>query len=153
MRVITFSRFFPKTHPRAGEPTHFVQKILHSLLPPGYKPATELGYPAKFHTIRKGNRWKVGDQFSARIWTGAPYRSKQEEFAKPIVLQTWEIIFDNTVIKMNGMNFSMVFADPKVQNLASNDGLSLMDFWDWIRPKDGKIFVGQIICWSDKIEY
>lgn len=31
MRVITFSRFFPSNHPRKGEPTFFVEKILITL--------------------------------------------------------------------------------------------------------------------------
>lgn len=32
---------------------------------------------SKEHTIRKGKRWKVGDKFSPRIWSGKPYKSKQ----------------------------------------------------------------------------
>lgn len=31
-RVITFSRTFPAYHPKAGEPTHFVEKILNKLV-------------------------------------------------------------------------------------------------------------------------
>jgi hypothetical protein len=34
-KVITFSRQFPKGHPRAGEPTYFVEKVLTSLLKQG----------------------------------------------------------------------------------------------------------------------
>lgn len=29
-RVITFSRKFPSYHPKAGQPTHFVEQILNS---------------------------------------------------------------------------------------------------------------------------
>src|SRR5690625_178209 len=28
----------------------------------------------KHHTIRAGHRWKVGDKFSPRVWSGKPYR-------------------------------------------------------------------------------
>jgi hypothetical protein len=31
-KVITFSRQFPKGHPRAGQPTYFVEQVLNSLL-------------------------------------------------------------------------------------------------------------------------
>lgn len=35
-RVITFSRFFPKTHPKAGNPTFFVEKFWKGLQQIGY---------------------------------------------------------------------------------------------------------------------
>lgn len=31
----------------------------------------------KHHTIRAGNRFKTGDYFSPRVWSGSPYNSKQ----------------------------------------------------------------------------
>jgi hypothetical protein len=82
MKVIIVSKVFPKKHPSAGYPTYFVQKILNSLLPKKYKPITEIGNPPKHHTIRAGHRWKVGEMASIRVWTGLPYRSKQNEIVQ-----------------------------------------------------------------------
>lgn len=31
MKVLTFSRQFPKGHPKAGHPTWFVEKVLNSI--------------------------------------------------------------------------------------------------------------------------
>jgi hypothetical protein len=87
-KVITFSRFFPSSHPKAGQPTYFVEKFLKG------RPNTakniiqnELWQPEKslidqlplaldiwaelkpkYHTIRSGNRWKEGEYFSPRVW-------------------------------------------------------------------------------------
>ena len=38
----------------------------------------------KFHIIQKGNRWKVGDMASLRVWRDTPHRNfnKQIEFTK-----------------------------------------------------------------------
>jgi len=35
-RVITFSRAFPKGHPKQGEPTHFVEQLVNSFQNHGY---------------------------------------------------------------------------------------------------------------------
>jgi len=89
-KVITFSRTFPAYHPRKGEPTYFVEKFWQSIglpekefsfnLPDEYQhfmrgDNSEIW--AKHQTIRAGNRWKVGDKFSPRVWSGKPYNSKQ----------------------------------------------------------------------------
>ena len=70
------SRFFPAGHPKAGQPTGFVEKIL-------------IG--KKIHTIR--SNWKLWKKridevqngkavISLRYWQGKPYRSKQVEFKR-----------------------------------------------------------------------
>lgn len=92
MKVLTCSRFFPKGHPKAGQPTHFVEKIEACLADtiPGWEmsktfalhdwePYYNCTMP-KGHTIRAGNRFKVGDMASLRVWSDKPYRSKQVEF-------------------------------------------------------------------------
>jgi len=98
-RFITFSRTFPAYHPRAGQPTYFVEKIYNSI----YKQKTgdwsdalgdtssyvveldHLQKETKHQTIRAGHRFKPGDMFSPRVWgndinpkTGrsGPYHSK-----------------------------------------------------------------------------
>lgn len=75
-RVLTFSRVYPSYHPKAGEPTYFVEKIWQSI--PGLYRDTNLpgdvlfdeqyrylrnDFTAKYHTIRAGHRWKAGDWF------------------------------------------------------------------------------------------
>lgn len=115
MKVITFSRYFPPYHPKAGQPTFFAEKIWAHLLISGQHTADECydmvsghwdrgivdldkvtefigaGTP-KIHTIRAGNRWREGDRFSARVWAGRPRRSKQIIFAPPLtILKTEEI--------------------------------------------------------------
>lgn len=153
MRVIVFSKLFPKYHPKAGKPTFFLQKILHSLVTPDYRPVGELGWPPKFHTIREGERWKVGDMFSARYWSDKPYRSKQEEFARLEIKKEWKVRIETgggwMDIFINGENGSNL-------EISKNDGLDVEDFFDWFhkgKSEETEIFEGQIICWNDKIEY
>jgi len=176
MKVLTFSRHFPKGHPKAGQPTYFVEKILLGLLEdklmmkskcvemarqtgisedhPMYYIDSINGYDdscLKRTTIRAGSRWKPGDMASLRIWSGVPRRSKQIEFAQVEVKQVWDI-------EIGGFWFinSEILEHDKVVELAGNDGLAYDDFINWfnIHPKKkGDVFRGQIICWSDKIQY
>lgn len=78
-KVITFSRYFPKGHPRAGEETYFVEQIYNSIFSLNDwsdAPEQDEDYiiplnldiiGIKHHTIRAGNRWKVGDKFSPQV--------------------------------------------------------------------------------------
>jgi hypothetical protein len=146
-KIITFSRYFPAGHPRAGLPTYFVEKLLKgfpirpdALDTSGIK-TDDLLNP-KLHTIRKGDRWKEGDFFSPRFWSGLPRRSKQVVIAP-----------DQRIVKI--MNFTIkgeaCYLDDRLLNqkdlikLAANDGLTLPDFQAWF-PED---FNGQVICWVD----
>lgn len=180
-KVITFSRTFLNYHPNAGEPTFFVEKIyqciwqqisfnLISELNRGRKvPVLTLRnfwdslnqkdyFYKKSHTIRSGKRFKVGDKFSPRVWSGKPYASKQIIIAPDIeVKNVWD--FD---INEYGTISSPVFKSPDYHNqmriVAKNDGLELQDFEDWLyvlNKKTGKYkpFNGQIICWNEEIEY
>ena len=105
-KVITFSQRFPSYHPRKGEPTFFVEKLLLSFINIGdisiskaVEIARELNLhsdfqdmyrirkvdmPHKHHTIRSGHRFKKGDKFSPRTWSGKPYNSKQAFIAPDI---------------------------------------------------------------------
>lgn len=147
MKVITFSKEFPKGHWRQGEPTWFVEKINY-----GLKHLEQTGIqaplwtPPKYHTIRAGSRWKAGETFSARVWSDKPYRSKQIEFAELTIKKIWDIEFDeNGVIAING------FYTDKDYEIAMNDGLAEDDFYSWFPM--GKPFKGQIICWNENIDY
>jgi hypothetical protein len=164
--VLTFSTKFPASHPRKTEPTFFVEKIMASLADciDGWEMYNDFVlydwheyYNAipKHHTIRAGNRWKVGDFFSPRIWSGKPYASKQIEFAPPIqVKKTWPFEVDeNGVASLDG---TYLFGEEDENTLAKNDGLSWQDFHDWLLMpcyKKGKPFKGQVICWNSEIHY
>lgn len=111
MRVITFSRCFPGYHPRKGEETFFVEKILNGIADKTSSGIVDLNKldervrgivndfvllcsseDVKSHTIRAGRRWKKGDLFSPRVWSGKPYASKQIAFAPPILIKkVWDI--------------------------------------------------------------
>ena len=169
-RVILFSRVFPAYHPRKGEPTFFVEKFLNSVYTDfgqelnkhlyeckdkiGLQIMKIIDFNPKGHTIRSGNRWKVGDKFSPRVWSGNPYQSKQIAIAPDIeIKKLWDIEIDiNGVISINGKYIE----DASEKRLAKNDGLSEIDFFHWlIKPcmKKVKPFSGQIICWDETINY
>ncbi len=127
--VLTISEQFPKTHPRAGEPTNFVESIW----------AKE-----KIHTIR-GNYelWRkrfekieAGEAvLSVRVWAGKPYNSKQREcfvFDKADGIGIQKLSFEYNIHRFviggkygGGYGF-----------LAKNDGLSKRDFKDWFAKYD-----------------
>lgn len=165
MKVLTFSRAFPKRHPKAGQPTWFVEKTWNSFnvtvrdtefyhlgedhvtennkhLPYGIVEtflsslSPRNGMTPKSHTIRAGSRFKPGDMASLRVWSGKPYRSKQIEFAQVEVKKVWSI---ENVISHTWWTFRVddKFYCGKVDVIANNDGLELQDFIDWftIHPK------------------
>ena len=168
-KVLTFSRVFPAYHPKAGEPTYFVEKIWESMwedsgigdplfdeLKIEYLNFRRHTYPAKYHTIRAGKRWIAGDTFSPRVWSGKPYNSKQIIIATDIkVKHIWDFDIKDGYILLNGRKicnsrFLAVRYKTPVQ-IAANDGLTIEELLDWFQyPKD---FSGQIICWSDDVQY
>jgi hypothetical protein len=176
MRVITFSRQFPKGHPKEGQPTYFVEKIWNSLKIAG-EYNVYINHPkqlkdgswrvpifwrgenhgSKFHTIRAGNRWKVGDMYSPRVWSGKPYGSKQVEFAPPIRIEkVWEFGISKSDYFINdGTGIKMISYD-LLKSIARNDGLELDDFECWfaLHPKKKEqYFTGQILCHNPEINY
>jgi hypothetical protein len=166
-KVLTFSRAFPSYHPRKGEPTYFVEKITQSRILLGNIPcdipdeifSTEMYHicEPKYHTIRAGNRWKVGDQFSPRVWSGKPYNSKQIIIVPDIeVKKVWDIVVEKDCFQLeSGVKVvTKIIIDGKhitsnYEPLSMNDGLSLDDLCNWFN----KPFKGQIICWNENINY
>jgi len=157
-RVLTFSRNFPAYHPKKGQQTFFVEKITKNLHKQGLKPwdipdeifNTEMYniVEGKGHTIRAGHRWKAGDKFSPRVWSGKPYQSKQIIIAPDIeVKKVW-----NFECKSDGLFYiNGKWVDVTSSDIPKNDGLSDDDFLSWFpvnKPLDG-----QIICWDETIEY
>lgn len=173
-KVITFSRVFPAYHPRKGEDTYFVEQIWNGL---GIKfpssdlvieleniNTTELGVVKlykfinsiettkenglKYHTIRAGNRWKVGNKFSPRIWSGKPYNSKQIIIAPDIeIKRIWSFECD----KGGLFYINKDWIDVTSSDITKNDGLNADDFLNWFPIN--KPFKGQIICWNENINY
>jgi hypothetical protein len=182
-KVITFSRVFPKYHPKAGQPTYFVEKLLSSINYKYYDEDRQFNprlsvdsFEPKHHTIRNGNRWKVGDKFSPRVWSGKPYQSKQIIIAPDIeIVKIWDFEIttedddgehDWSFVEFLGKHYTAYgyggYDDKIMVEIAKNDGLTISDFYDWFltrRTKQQrlenkpKIFKGQIICWNPNINY
>lgn len=156
-RVITFSRNFPKYHPKAGQPTKFVEKFYNSL----YSRNNLMDYPEgleidetvlgmKKHTIRIGNRWKEGDLFSPRVWSEKPYNSKMIRLAsdtKIVKIYDFEMRYlpdeKESLILLDGN----IISPDMIRDIAINDGLTFTDLLDWFCYPSS--FKGQIICWND----
>ncbi len=172
-KVITFSRTYPKWHPRADEPTYFVEKLwawladntdyMQGSIDMDWHEYYNCQTP-KRHTIRSGNRWKAGDTFSPRVWgdninpkTGraGAYHSKQIILSHDIELKkVWDIKIEGYHIWIDKILFAQFKHNNQVNYLAHNDGLSLQDFWDWFPTTRSKpIFTGQILCWDEKVNY
>jgi hypothetical protein len=166
-KVITFSRTFPKKHPKEGKPTYFLEKVQGSLYNLGYDLSEYIKYPEthmannhwdeepKNHTIRSGNRWKVGDKFSPRVWTGIPYKSKMYQFAPDVeIKKIWDIEINQWEFIINGKSFYKQHVSQwhvNIEQLAKNDGLSCGELYDWFKLPNN--FKGQIICWNESINY
>lgn len=122
------SRFFPAGHPKAGQPTGFVEKILAG---------------EKIHTIRSNRKlWeqrikevqKGKAVISLRYWSGMPYRSKQVEFKR--------IDFSNPSMEM--IVVGMIRDNPQI--FFHNDGFeNPQDFLDWFSkyPDDEELGIIQ----------
>lgn len=151
---------FPSYHPRAGQRTYFVESIMKCLYtnkdagmeePDGID--FDLGMfiegKIKHHTIRAGHRWKAGDKFSPRVWSGKPYASKQIQFAPDIeVKKVWSFSIGLAAVYIDQQRW---IDKSFIKKVSENDGLEMQDFLDWFQyPKP---FNGEIICWSDSIEY
>ena len=155
--VLTVSRFFPKTHKRAGEKTNFSQKLQLGIknIPNSvmYDEECDLVMDRKIHTIRANyplwekriSEIQNGNAIlSIRYWSGKPYNSKQVEIMqldKNSGVGVQEL--DLSVFKELGMCFinynELTFSGSKQVNhkeLAKNDGLSLKDFKEWFKSYD-----------------
>jgi len=159
---MSFSRTFPKGHPRAGEPTYFPQKILSSLnsmpnfpssnimidwealskLGVEYVADTLYGYLGyKGHTCRpmftaSGKvACKAGDKYDFFSWEGTPYRSKQIVWARDVVLPRivpLEIRSWDNIVVGNTYYYGDSVCVPLLEQLAANDGLTVADYKAWM---------------------
>lgn len=148
--VITLSKVFPATHPRAGQPTGFFDKFMAGQ---AYSRKGWLVSP-KLHTIRANyDLWKkrfeqiaAGEAcLSVRQWSGAPYRSKQVEIARltnedGIGIQKLRIKpFQqhlNSEVYLQPFIYDDTTHPVNMERLANNDGLSLEDWRQWFKDYD-----------------
>lgn len=175
-KVITLARTFMNDHPRAGEPTCFVEKVLNTLhdhdihmtfahlidlnekkIKSGKLSKNQLWdfwYNLDFenvdqrkpHTIRNGHRFKQGDMVSLRVWSGKPYNSPQIIIAPDV-----EIKKVYPIQTWKGYSIFTVDGIDRhpltIAEIAKNDGLTTDDFLSWFKfPSD---FEGQVICWGE----
>ncbi len=126
--VLTVSKVFPKTHPRAGQFTGFPEDIF---------------LEEKIHTIRANyDFWKKRidevtegkAMLSLRYWSDKPYNSKQITFLdlykSDVGIQ--KIEFDPHL----GIFIDDYDSDINLEEIAKNDGLSLKDFKAWFKGYD-----------------
>lgn len=134
--VITLSKTFPATHKRHGEPTYFRDKFFYPDV---------FGMSKKYHTIRANyDLWEKRFQkiaageacLSVRQWTGAPYRSKQEELAR-LTREDGIGIQRLDIANLYGCDrFIVDCYDVALSSLAFNDGLSIDDWLEWFKNYD-----------------
>ncbi len=124
--VLMISKYFPKSHKRAGGPTAFISKIAM-----GTKKHTIRGnYDLWVKRFEKINRGEA--VLSVRYWEDLPYRSKQiEAFVFDISdgIGIQRIVFRDLYNCMVDGKSSPVWLD-------YNDGLNAADFQDWFKDYD-----------------
>lgn len=142
--VITLSKVFPATHPRAGQPTGFFDKFMAG------QADSRKGWlvSPKLHTIRANYAlWakRIAEVqrdeavLSVRQWLGRPYRSKQVTIAT-LTAEDGVGLQQLTDIDTNAYCFyPCVRIDKRDIDkvlVAKNDGLSLDDWRSWFKNYD-----------------
>jgi hypothetical protein len=130
------SKYFPKTHPAAGEETRFVESILN-----GTKTTTIRGkYENWKNKASEVNEGKA--ILSIRYWTGSPYNykndnSKQKEFARCTKLSTDRVFVTND---HNGFEMSVEskYCDRlRESEIIKNEGFKKdSHFYDWFPQEE-----------------
>lgn len=142
------SRVFPKTHPRAGEPTDFKTKKEE-----GVKKHTIRGNAELWeHRAEEINAGRA--ELSVRQWSGKPYEpgSHQIEIARHTSLGTQRVSMSfnaswNRFIRVNQANGNVHY--PVFLDVAQNDGLSAEDFLSWFQAGKKKVYHGVILHFTD----
>lgn len=140
--ILMLSKYFPVTHPRAGEPTFFRNKVMGAVL-------NDWNAWQKLHTIRANYPlWAKRIEevqrglavISLRQWSGKPYHSKMLEITKidyheNVGIQ--KLTFDKDRDGMVSWNFFDIDGKyPSLEDVAHNDGLVLEDWKAWFRNFD-----------------
>ncbi len=126
--VITLSKNFLSTHPKAGEPTGFEDAVKE-----GRKIHTiRCNFPFWEKRIREVQNGKA--KISLRQWTGKPYRSKQKEIA---VLTAKEGVGIQPLLIVDLFRTATTGnREIELLDLAKNDGLTFGDWYYWFRGYD-----------------
>ncbi len=146
MSQIKFSQHFPKYHPRSGEKTGFVEKILNVVKPGwrGYDESTLFSFFSKLNpgkpddliwkflrsldqritdkkvtTIRSGDRWQKGKSFDPCVWSDIPYNSKVLQFSEPI-----------EIVNIEGMEMAIKLAGRIPDEIL----IRIIDFMGYLKP-------------------
>lgn len=155
---LSISRTFPRTHPRKGEATYFVEKILSirgGIIPCKHCHMDIICAPQncvymspvfhpKLHTIRAN--YKLWNERMDEVqrgeavielfyWSGSPYNSKRDN-SKQIVFKTLDKDSQCGVQRVVFMSPSERGAHeyhPEIMKMAANDGLLLEDFKQWFK--------------------
>lgn len=164
---------FPKTHPRAGQPTYFVDNITRGLL--GESETVDIEHDffdffefsedapsiPKIHTVRSNYaHWQKRIEevqngtavLSLRVWSGRPYMSQQvrvKDFTASdgIGVQLIQRVSNNDfLVNMIGNRVRI-----GVSELATFDGLSVEDLFDWF--KDWKMYEVKAIIHFTEFRY
>lgn len=138
--VLLVSQDFPKTHPRRGESTGFVEAI-QSLF---------TDKQTKIHTIRSNYDWwkKRIDEVNAgeavlsiRYWAGKPYHKDANGIGQVEILRLTSAGIQCLLRFPNAAGFGNVCDSDgaktvRIEQLAKNDSLPLQDFKDWFEGYD-----------------
>jgi hypothetical protein len=102
----------------------------------------------KYHTIRPRRKipLRIGQPLSLRVWTGLPYRSKQQEFHSSSVMKVEEITITESAIIVG--KESLVGEQQDI--FAWHDGFeAAAALRDWFVKNHGLPFIGELIYWRD----
>lgn len=143
------SREFPKTHPKAGEPTDFNIYIEKGIKKHTFRENAEL-WEHRAEEINSGRAI-----LSVRQWSGKPYErgSHQIEIARhtKLGIQRVKISFFapfDKCISVKQDNGDIHY--PLIFEVAQNDGLSPDDFLCWFHSDNkNKFYHGVILHFSD----
>lgn len=167
--ILNFATKFPKNlgETLGGNPTFFPEKIwqgiqsqevdqyFRNFLFSDHCKDPNLSQKPKLHTIRQGNRWKVGDKI--HFYVGS--RTKKALQFAPVLqvkavdtIQIQYVPFVILIVTVNGRVFyfrgstGIEYGEKQMTKLVQNDGFdSIDDFFQWF---DGD-FEGQLIHWTD----
>lgn len=134
---LILSKVFPAFHPLADCPTNFADKI-------------EIGL--KKHTIRTNYEWwhnralKAADGncvLSLRQWDERPYYSPQIEVKRLPKFKVQKLVFDEGAIfkpqiewRRKNDSYPIVRLNLDIEELATNDGLTLTEWYWWFEKYD-----------------
>ncbi|MDR1022889.1 MAG: hypothetical protein LBL94_06435 [Prevotellaceae bacterium] len=152
--VVLLSKTYFQKHPKAGEETHFAQKVKSGISNETWQICRDCRVVEKFygdccgflpmkiskkiHTCRSNySYWakkivrlkEVGGVLSVRQWSDVPYRSPQETVVDipDEVVSVQKLTFD----KYDGVRIDGKHVE--LETLANNDGLSAEDFKSWFK--------------------